>query len=136
MPATKKHDLYFELVERLPLKPITSARGHRAALRMIDELVDIGRLPKLAADYLEVLSGLVERYEEATDPMDSPTEPELLAFLMEQHGVTARALAAETGIGHTTISAVLNDKRRLTRDHVGLMAEFFSVSPAVFFDCE
>ncbi|HUY34863.1 MAG TPA: helix-turn-helix transcriptional regulator [Pirellulales bacterium] len=57
---------------------------------------------------------------------------DMLQFLMESRSLTQQELAAATGIVNTTLSAVVHGKRRLTREHVGRLAEFFGLTPGAF----
>jgi HTH-type transcriptional regulator/antitoxin HigA len=51
---------------------------------------------------------------------------------MRSHGLSHNALKSKTGIAQSTISAVLNGERSLTREQVITLAGFFGVSPSVF----
>ena len=57
---------YFELVRRFPLKPIASDRELNRAIQTVNELVDRGfeNLSHGEEAYLDVLSDLVEKYED------------------------------------------------------------------------
>jgi len=56
-------DSYFKLVKRFPLTHIRDDRHLDTALGVIDELLE-KRLDKGAQEYLDVLTDLVEAYEE------------------------------------------------------------------------
>jgi HTH-type transcriptional regulator/antitoxin HigA len=114
------------------LRPIRSERELDRAIERIDELLGRRKLNKSEQDYLEVLTDLVEKYEAAAHPMKSVPDADMLKFLMESRGVTQQELATATGIVNTTLSAVVHGRRRLTREHVGRLAEFFGLTPAVF----
>jgi HTH-type transcriptional regulator/antitoxin HigA len=51
---------------------------------------------------------------------------------MSANGLTQAMLAREVGIAQSTISDVLNGKRRLTRKQVMALAQRFAVSPTAF----
>lgn len=83
------------------------------------------------ADELEVLSILIERYEDMHYPI-GPSDPiEAIKFRMEQHGLTPRDL--EPYIGSSgRVSEVLNRKRKLSlrmikRLHEGLKIPYESL---------
>ena len=56
----------------------------------------------------------------------------MLRTLMEEKGVTQADMVRGTGIGKTVLSLVLNGKRSLTRQHIGVLSKYFKVNPAVF----
>lgn len=123
---------YLGLVATLPLRPIRSERELDRAMKMVDSLVDRPKLTKTEQDYLDVLTDLVEKYESEAYPPEPATDAEMLAHLLEAKGIKQTELAAAVGISGSTISDVLHGKRKLRREHIGRLASFFGVSPAVF----
>lgn len=123
---------YLTLVRRFPLRPIQSDVDLDRAIAMVDSLLDRDKLDAGEQDYLDVLSDLIERYEDRTDPPRDVSDAEMLRFLMEQQGVKQVELSRATGIVESTISAVLSGKRTLNRSQIGKLATYFHVSPSVF----
>lgn len=123
---------YLALVQRLPLRPIQSDADLDRAIAMVDSLLDRDDLDAGEQDYLDVLSDLVERYEDQTDPPRDVSDSEMLRFLMEQQAVKQVELSRATAIVESTISAVLSGKRELNRAQIGKLASYFHVSPSVF----
>lgn len=128
--AVKDH--YLELVRRFPLKHLRSDRELAKAIKMVDSLIAKKSLTRGEQDYLDVLTDIVERYEEDFHPMPPVSDAEMLRHLIEARGIKQDKLAKETGISGSTISNVLNGSRKLTRSHIMTMAAFFGVSAAVF----
>lgn len=123
---------YLALVKQFPLRPIPSDADLDRAIAMVDALLDRDGLDAGEQDYLDVLSDLVERYEDQTDPPRDVSDAELLRFLMDQKGVKQVELSRATGIVESTISAVLSSGRTLNRSQIGKLAGYFHVSPSVF----
>jgi len=119
------------LREFFPLTHIRSDAQLKAAQTMIDELLK-ERLDKGGREYLDALTDLVETYEDAYEPFRDVSEAEVLRELMRANGFSQPRLAKEIGIAQSTISAVLNGERSLTRDQVVRVAKFFNVSPGAF----
>ena len=123
---------YLGLIRRFPLRPIRSNAGLDQAIAVIDSLIDRDRLDAAEADYLDVLSDLVERYEEARHRIEPASDAAMLEHLLDSKALTQLAVAEATGIANTTLSAVLHGKRRLTREHIARLARYFRVDPTVF----
>ena len=105
--------IYFDLVRRVPLRPIRSEAELDRAIDMINELIDRPERNAGAQDYLDVLSDLVEAYEEMHYPMPSvASDAEALRLLIEAKGITQQELAKAVGIANSTISAILHGQRR------------------------
>jgi HTH-type transcriptional regulator/antitoxin HigA len=124
-------DTYFKLVRQFPLAHIRDDRHLDIAQTMIDRLltedIDAG-----AQEYLEVLTDLVENYEDEHVIIPDASEADVLAELIRANGLSQLELAKKVGISQSTISAVLKGTRSLTKDHIIALAKFFRVSPAAF----
>src|SRR5438270_4359309 len=103
----KTEDRYLQLVRQFPLRPLRTGADLNAAVVVIDFLLDCPSLTAPERDYLDVLSDLVEAYEDESIPMRPVGDAELLRFLIEQKGVTQAKLASEAGIAESTVSEVL-----------------------------
>jgi HTH-type transcriptional regulator/antitoxin HigA len=125
-------DAYLTLIRTFPLRPLRSEAELDEALVIIDTLVVKDALAAAEADYLAVLSDLVEQYEAAAHPIPPASDAEMLRHLLEAKVVTQGQVARDTGIAESTLSAVLAGKRRLTREHIGKLARYFQVAPGVF----
>jgi len=131
-PNTKARKAYMALVEEFPLWPISSEKELDRATKMLDRLLDERSLSTGGQAYLDVLTRLVSDYEDQHHAIEPAKDNEMLQFLLDQHGLRPSRLSRDTGICDSTISSVLSGKRRLTRDQITKLAEFFLVSPAVF----
>jgi HTH-type transcriptional regulator / antitoxin HigA len=127
------HEEYWNLVERFPLRPLRSDRELKQAVAIVDELIVRPKRSRDADDYLQVLGGLVERYEDEHYPMPDATESEMLEHLIEARGITQRAVAAGTRMKESLVSELRAGRRNFNRNHRERLAKYFNVSPAVFF---
>jgi HTH-type transcriptional regulator/antitoxin HigA len=125
-------DRYLELVCQVPLRPIRSEAELDSAIAMIDALLDLDERSGDEEDYLDVLSDLVEKYEDENDPMPTVASTEMLRFLIDNRATTQTEVATETGIAESTISEILAGKREMNRKHIEALARHFRVNPAVF----
>jgi HTH-type transcriptional regulator/antitoxin HigA len=82
---------------------------------------------------IELMTLLVERYEQERYPVPKAEPADVLRYLLERNGLAQRDIAAELG-SESTISLVLSGKRQLNRDHIARLSRRFNLSPAVFFD--
>jgi HTH-type transcriptional regulator/antitoxin HigA len=73
---------------------------------------------------------LVEAYERTRWPRRTPTLPELLTYLMDQHGLTRADLTPLLGTA-SRVSEVLNGKRDLSMSMVRKLRQRFHVSADV-----
>lgn len=90
------------------------------------------RRTSVEEEAINLLTVLIERYESERYPVPDAEPVEVLRFLLEQHGLSQRDIAAELG-SESTVSLVLAGKRRLNRNHIARLSRRFHVSPSVFF---
>jgi len=123
---------YLELLEKFPLRPIRSEADLDAATEVIHELIDQQKRSPAEEDYLDILTRVVEKYEEIHYPMDDVPAHEMLSDLMESNEYTQAQVSKGAGIAVSTVSELLSGKRKLTRGQIEKLAKFFHTAPAVF----
>ncbi|MEZ0609636.1 type II toxin-antitoxin system HigA family antitoxin [Fibrella sp. WM1] len=100
----------------MSIKPIKNEADYREALSRIDKLIDCPDGSE-QADELEVLSILVENYENEHYPIAPPDPIDAIQFRMEQTGMSETEIAAYLGDIKTT-RAVLSRVQPLTLDMI------------------
>jgi len=94
------------------IKPIKTEEDYNTALSQIESLMDAKpNTPQM--DKLEVLTTLVEVYEEQNYAIDAPDPIEAIKFRMEQEGLKQKDLISIVG-SKSRVSEILNKKRKLT----------------------
>jgi HTH-type transcriptional regulator/antitoxin HigA len=104
---------------------IENDRDHAQAKALIEELVgsdDVADQARMAAQ-----ARLIEAYERSRWPRRRPTLPDLLTYLMEQHGLSRADLVPLLGTA-SRVSEVLNGKRELSMSMVRKLRERFQIS--------
>jgi HTH-type transcriptional regulator/antitoxin HigA len=133
-PAKPK---YLALVRKFPLRPIRSEDENEAALEMLESLGERRRKRPLAPeehDYIAVLAQLIDEFEDTRDPRGSVTGVAMLAHLIEAQGITQARVAADTGLAESTISQLLQGKRKFSHRLIATFAAYFRAEPALFGD--
>ena len=97
-------------------KLIKTAQEYQAALNRLDAIFD-SKKDSNTADELELLSFLIEKYENETNPIELPDPIEAIKFRMEQLGYKQKDLAEAIGL-KSRVSEILNKKRKLTLDMI------------------
>lgn len=124
---------YLALVRAYPIHPIRSEPDLDEAIAVLDSLQSRpAPLDSQEQDYLDCLAHEIERYEAEAHPMPAVSGAEMLRHLMDAHETNLSEVAHQTGIALSTLSAVLNQKRKLNLAHIKALAACFGVEPAVF----
>jgi HTH-type transcriptional regulator/antitoxin HigA len=110
------------------LKPIKSESQYQEYLTIIDELIDCSE-NSAEEELLELVSILVESYENKKYPIEAPDPIEAIKLTIEEKGLKRKDLAVYFG-SSSRVSEVLNKKRALTfemakklRKGLGISAE-------------
>ena len=102
--------------EAMTIKPIKTKKDYQAAMNRLDAIFD-SKPGTPAGDELEILTMLIEKYEDEHVQIDYPDPIEAIKFRMEQMGYTQNDLAKVVGL-KSRASELLNKKRKLTLDMI------------------
>ena len=126
---------WLEFQSRLPVKlREIDSKGHcRAMIEFLNQVIDeIGdKEIDTLVGLLDVLTVLVENYEERTIRIPEASPSATLRFLMKQHHLRQADLVSALG-SPSNITHVLTGKRHINDDQAGALAQRFGVSAAVF----
>jgi HTH-type transcriptional regulator/antitoxin HigA len=126
---------YLDLAVEFPLRPIRTEEECRRATEIIDRLADRGEddLSPGEADYLDVLSMLMERWEDEHVHIDVPkTVADRLRAYMLARDLSQADVVKGANVSPSTISELLAGKRTLGRQPATRLATFFRVPVACF----
>jgi HTH-type transcriptional regulator/antitoxin HigA len=104
------------LIKYEMIKPIHTEQDYQRALKRLGKIFD-AKLGTREGDELEILSILIEKYEERKDPIEPPDPIEAIKFRMDQLGYSQRDLVRVIGL-KSRVSEILNRKRKLTLDMI------------------
>ncbi len=102
--------------ENMQTKVIKTENQYIEALGRLEVIFDSKKNSK-NADELELLSFLIEKYENEKHAIDFPDPIEAIKFRMEQLGYKQKDLAQAIGL-KSRVSEILNRKRKLTIDMI------------------
>ena len=98
------------------IKPIKNENDYLLALGRLENIFD-AKINTPEGDELEVLSILIEQYENEHFPINLPDPIEAIKFRMEQMGYNQNDLAKIIGL-KSRASEILNKKRKLTLEMI------------------
>jgi HTH-type transcriptional regulator / antitoxin HigA len=129
---TTDKDKYLELFYKFPPRMIRSEEDFEATQAVVNNLLDKPSLSAEEREYLNVLGALIYEYEETLEPIPDIYGVELLKFLLEEHNLRQKDIVPIFKT-ESIVSEILNGKRELTVRHIQELAEFFRISPEMFF---
>ena len=96
----------------MEIKPIKSERDYQLALERLEDIFD-AKAGTEEGDELEILSILIEKFENEKFQIELPDPIEAIKFRMEQLNYNQSDLAKIIGL-NSRASEILNKKRKLT----------------------
>lgn len=124
---------YGALLQKVPPKVIRTEKENEAYTEVLYELDRRSKsLTAAEKELAELLTLLIEDFEEKRYRLPRAKPLEVLRFLMEQHNLLQKDLADVFGT-RSIVSEVLSGKRDLNKDHIERLSARFHVSPELFF---
>ena len=121
-----------KMIERGAPHLIHSEEQLEAYTKALFSLTSLPAPTPAQSEAIDLLTLLIESYEETNYSLPEVSPAEMLRFLLDQHGLKQRDLAADIG-GESVVSEILSGRRKLNATHIERLSERFRVSPAVFF---
>ncbi len=120
------------LAQVAPMVPRTEKENERL-LAEIEKLMVKGEknLSPEEDALLELLTQLVETFEKRVYPREKTSPAELVAFLLEQRGLSPSDLWSVLG-SKGRVSELLSGRREVSKDQAKRLGAFFHISPAAF----
>ena len=132
MSALANSVLYGRLLAKAAPKIIRSEAENEHYIEMLYALEQKPSLTREQRELADLLTLLIENFEEKRYKPPKATPIQSLAFLMEQRGLRQRDLVSIFGT-RSTVSEVMSGKRELTKLQIARLSDYFHVSPEIFF---
>lgn len=132
MNAAIANPAYTNLLAKVPPKVIRSEAENEYYIEALYALEQKRSLTREEKEFADLLTLLIEDFEERRYQMPPATPLQALSFLMEQHGLKQKDLADIFG-ARSVVSEVINGKRELTKEQIRRLSQRFHVSPEIFF---
>ena len=113
----------------MELKPIKTEKDYRNALDRLEVIFD-APIESKEGDEAEILSLLIENYENQYYPIEAPDPIEAIKIRMEELNLKQKDLVGVIG-GKSRVSEILNKKKRLTVDMIRELEQILHISASV-----
>jgi HTH-type transcriptional regulator/antitoxin HigA len=130
MTHTINRSVYGDLLAQYQPKPIETEAENKAAILLAESLEHRQRTPEEDA-LLELLTILIEKFEEDRYPVPSVGSDRMLVHLMEARNMKQEELVGVIG-SRGVVSEIVNGKRSISKAQAKVLGELFHVSPSLF----
>ena len=119
-------------MEALPYKVIKSVKQYKEYCNVLETLVIAKRKSQVHQDTIDLLTLLIEKWDEAHNTFSQADPVELLGYLMKANKMKAVDLAGELQISKSLVSDILHYRRSFSREVIRKLASRFKVSQELF----
>jgi HTH-type transcriptional regulator/antitoxin HigA len=113
----------------MKIKPIKSEKDYNKALERLEVIFDSAANTK-EGDEADILSMLIDNYENQYYPIEAPDPIEAIKIRMEEMNLKQKDLVGVIG-GKSRVSEILNKKKRLTVDMIRELERILHISASV-----
>ncbi len=113
----------------MELKPIKSEKDYRDALKRLEVIFD-APIDTKEGDEAEILSMLIENFENEHYPIEAPDPIEAIKIRMKELNLRQKDLVGVIG-GKSRVSEILNRKKRLNVDMIRELERILQISASV-----
>lgn len=111
------------------IKPLKNEQDYEQALERLEVIFDAPANSK-EGDEAEILSLLIDNYENENYPIDAPDPIEAIKIRMQEMNLKQKDLIGVIG-GKSRVSEILNKKKRLTVDMIRELEKTLHISASV-----
>jgi len=113
----------------MELKPIKTEKDYRNALKHLEVIFD-APIDTKEGDEAEILSLLIENYENEHYPIEAPDPIEAIKIRMEELNMRQKDLVGVIG-GKSRVSEILNRRKKLTVEMIRELERILQISASV-----
>ena len=119
-------------METLKFKIIKSKSQYNDYCKKLEKLVDANSKSRKVKDEIELLTFLIEKYDEDHNTFEELDPIQLLHSLMTDHNLKAKNLVEILGVSKGMVSDILNYKKGLSKEIIRVLSSYFKVSQEAF----
>jgi HTH-type transcriptional regulator / antitoxin HigA len=132
MASTLNKEKYTQLLNETLPRVIETEEEYERLLNEVSQLMLLGEnITAEEAEVLQLLTVLIEDYEDQYYQLKTATPIDILQDLMSVRGLKQKDLLEVFG-SKGIASEVINGKRTISKNQAKALGEFFHVSPALF----
>jgi HTH-type transcriptional regulator/antitoxin HigA len=114
----------------MEIRPIKTEKDYNKALERLEQIFD-APINSKEGDEAEILSILIDNYENKYYPIEAPDPIEAIKIRMEEMNLKQKDLVGVIG-GKSRVSEILNKKKKLTVEMIRKLEDLLHLSASIF----
>ena len=113
----------------MEIRPIKTEKDYNKALERLEQIFD-APINSKEGDEAEILSLLIDNYENKYYPIEAPDPIEAIKIRMEEMNIKQKDLVGVIG-GKSRVSEILNKKKKLTVEMIRKLEDLLHLSASI-----
>jgi HTH-type transcriptional regulator / antitoxin HigA len=119
-------------MDSLLYKVIKTEKQYYDYCRILEELVSLKKKNRFQQDTIELLTLLIEKWDEEHNTFSEEDPIQMLKYLMTENKLKAIELAGILSVSKSLVSDILNYRRGLSKEIIRKLADHFKLSQEIF----
>jgi HTH-type transcriptional regulator/antitoxin HigA len=119
-------------METLKYKVIKTKAQYKLYCNMLEELVFSDKKTKAQKEEIELLTVLIEKWDDEHNTLKQLDPVELLSYLMKENKINQIELSKILGVSKSVVSEILNYKKNMSKNVIRKLALHFKLSQDAF----
>ena len=119
-------------METLKYKIIKTEKQYIKYCNTLEHLQESGKKTRIVQDEIELLTFLIDKYDQENNTFSDADPVELLKSLMKEHKMKSVDLANLLDVSTGLISDILNYKKGFSKETIRILSERFKLSQEAF----
>lgn len=120
------------MVQSLKYTIIRNKTQYRQYCDQLELLLIEKRKTKSVIEEIDLLTLLIEKYDDLHHPFHQLSPSEILKALLKEHAMKAVELAKLLGVSEGLVSDMLSDKKGISKKNIQIISKYFKINQAFF----
>jgi len=122
------------MVQLLKYTVIRNKTQYKEYCAVLEQKLATGKKTRLIQDEIDLLTLLIEKYDEKHHPFQKLTPDVILKILLKEHGMKAVDLSALLGVSEGLVSDMLSGKKSISKKNIKILSGYFKINQAFLFN--
>jgi len=119
-------------METLKYKIVKNRRQYDEYCKILERLLDSNANSKQSEDEIELLTFLIEKWDQEHNTFSEVDPVSLIKYLMAEHKLKSKDLVTILGISKSLVSEILNYKKGLSKEIIRKLSGHFKLTQEAF----
>lgn len=116
------------MVQSLKYTVIRNKTQYEQYCALLEELLNLKKKSKSISEEIDLLTLLIEKFDETHHPFHHLSPPEIVRSLLVEHQLKSVALAKLLGVSEGLVSDMLSGKKAISKRNMQIISRYFKIN--------